>query len=361
MTTHWQYILPERPMGDDYPYEGPIYSAGERAFWITTEKQGLTAHILSAKSGAGKQQILVRRGIVLPHNCFFIEQSGKLLLYAGDLYVYDAVQDSFRTVVRLSDQGKLRAHLHCSDRLFLLLTHAQERQATLYCYTLQAESLLWQTDVSAPDCPYSPGALWMHGHRLTAFGQGRLLWINPDSGKVEDSLTLPRIGKLYRPIPDGGKLLLGYTNWSSAGVLCTDGQSRKVLWKNSLQFEGPELREYVGLCGNILVWSKNDRELVAVDVTDGKTLYRKRTAPWLYTNPQMLGIACSTAPPGAADSWFVWRWPTAPIAGPWICLTDAPIMPSTMRAFSWAILPARSCRSPLQTARSCKGIAREAV
>ncbi len=160
-------------------------------------------------------------------------------------------------------------------------------KSILLCFDLDTQKMLWQKDVSCDNC-YRVGELEICDDLLTCYGCGRLLFIEPETGDTAIEISLPRINKLYCPIRlDNGDLIIGYTNWTAAGVLRYDSAKKKVLWKNNMKFQGPELRCFVGVSGDIALWSKNDTEIIAVDIHDGNVRYRLRTEPWLYTTPKI--------------------------------------------------------------------------
>lgn len=276
----WEYPIQYEEGSSGYRYEGPIHIQGDWLYYITCHPHQLL-HILNTETGTGKRVCLHPQNSRLPSHCFFLPVEEDVLLYCGDLMLLR--DGEIRQNLAFPERGDVKSHLMLGDRLYLVF---RGLNAALVCVDMKRLQILWETDLRSK--PYAPGPVTVFGDRLTCFGQDKLLFIDPDTGKVLDTLKLPRIGKLFQPTDLGdGRLLLGYTNWSNAGVLCLDTATRKVLWRHKRSFEGPELRCRL-ICGaDRVFWTKNDTELCCVSLADGTELYRIRTDPWLYTDLEL--------------------------------------------------------------------------
>jgi outer membrane protein assembly factor BamB len=80
--------------------------------------------------------------------------------------------------------------------------------------------------------------------------------------------------------------LLGYTNWTNAGILKYHLSTKQIVWRHKRKFEGPQGRYRIYKEGNRVFWVKNGTELICLDVETGDELYALRTSPWLYTDLQ---------------------------------------------------------------------------
>lgn len=103
-------------------------------------------------------------------------------------------------------------------------------------------------------------------------------------GSIADTLRIPRINKLYGPFRlEDGSLLIGYTNWTNAGVLRYSPGDKRILWRHKRQFEGPQLLCRIWHEDGRTYWVKNDTEMICLSDDTGEELFQLRTAPWLYT------------------------------------------------------------------------------
>lgn len=287
----WEYPLPTDGKSIDSDYEGPIHVQGKYLYFISGHP-GLHLHIIDTDTGKRvKVYELAPNATMLPNDCFFLPVGDDLLLYCRCLVLIRSGE--IHRELPLPEKGRAVSHLVLGDRLYLVFTGTN---AALMCVDMKKFHILWETDLRGR--PYEPGPVTVFGDKLACFGQNKLLSIDPDTGAVLDELTLPRIGKLFQPMDLGeGRLLLGYTNWSNAGVLCMDSATRKILWRHKRNFEGPQLRCRYWLQGDRVFWFKNDTEVCCVALDDGAELYRLRTDPWLYSVPEFApeGLIFGTA------------------------------------------------------------------
>ncbi len=81
-------------------------------------------------------------------------------------------------------------------------------------------------------------------------------------------------------------MLIGYTNWTNAGILKYQISTKKVLWRHKRKFEGPQLKCKIYHSNDKAFWVKNSTELICVDIENGEEIHQLRTTPWLYTDLQ---------------------------------------------------------------------------
>lgn len=279
MKLRWDYPLFFCSDRSSNRCEGPIHIQGRWLYCVFCNPTPIL-HILDRDTGTGRHIPLCHE-VMLSGDCFFLPSGDDVILYSRDLYKLRDGQ--LHRDLPFPDRGKLASHLLLGDRLYLVF---KGRNAALVCVDIRNMHILWETAIHN-DSYYTVGPVTLFGDRLACFGRDRLLYLDPDSGRILDELKLSRIGKLYQPTDLGdGKLLLGYTNWSNAGVLCLDTATQKVLWRHKRNFEGPLLRCSYLLHGDWIFWVKNDTELCCVSLSDGTELYRRWTDPWLYSPPE---------------------------------------------------------------------------
>lgn len=287
----WEYPLPTPENCSGHWYEGPIHTQGKWLYYVSCHPHMLL-HIVDTETGTGTRSHLSPANKPLPSDCFFLPFGEDVLLYCGDLIRLRDGQVQRDLPIR--DRGSLVSHLVTEDRLYLVF---KGTDAGLVCVDMAKLHILWETDLKNTSY-YTVGPVTFFGDRLACFGQDKLLFLDPDTGAILDSLKLPRIGKLFQPTPlPDGRLLLGFTNWSNAGVLCMDTATKKILWRHKRSFEGPLLRCRLWLQEDRVFWVKNDTELCCVSLEDGAELYRQWTDPWLYTPLELApeGVIFGTA------------------------------------------------------------------
>ena len=132
---------------------------------------------------------------------------------------------------------------------------------------------------------YRTGEITLFENMVACYGDHELLLIEMEDGKIADRIKIPRIDKLFNPIRlDDEHILLGYTNWTNAGVLKYNQKSKQVIWRNKRKFQGPQLRCKIYRHEARVFWVKNDTELICLDVEDGEEIHSVRANPWLYTD-----------------------------------------------------------------------------
>lgn len=279
MELFWEYALPTNEKNEAYQYESPIFVKDGTVFYISStygEDEKYHLHIVNIDDGTGEAKELHPRCHVIPSRFFFIDCGENFLFYAGDFYACDG-----KNVCRFftsETQASVDSYVVVNDLLLFACG------GFLYCYALKTLSQIWKTEISNTR-RYRAGELCVFENTVACFGQDQLLFVDPQSGKIVNRLRIARIDKLFCPIrAEGERLLLGYTNWTNAGILKYDAGAQTVLWRHKRSFEGPLLRCRIARRGNLLYWVKNDTELLCLRETDGEEVYRVRTAPWLYTD-----------------------------------------------------------------------------
>lgn len=276
MKKRWEYPLYFCEDRGSNRCEGPIHIQGTWLYFVSCNPTPIL-HILSHDAGTG-HHIPLCREVILSEDCFFLPAGDDVILYCHDLCLLRDGQ--VRQRLSFPDRGRLISHLLLGDRLYMVF---KGRNAALVCVDIRKMHILWETDIHN-DSYYTVGPVTAFRDRLACFGRDKLLFPDPDNGQILEELKLPRIGKLFQPTDLGnGKLLLGYTNWSNAGVLCLDTANKKILWRHKRNFEGPLLRCRYYIQDDRIFWVKNDTELCCVSLCDGSELYRLWTEPWLYS------------------------------------------------------------------------------
>ena len=273
----WEYPIGFEEDCSGYRCEGPIHIQGDWLYFVSSHPLPIL-HILNRHTGTGREVRLIC-DTILPAYCLFFPVGEDVILYCRDLFLLRDGQ--LHRTLPMPRQTNLSSHLRLGDRLYLVF---KGRDAALVCVDIRKMQILWEIDVRN-DSPYTAGPVTPFGDRLACFGRDKLLYIDPDTGSILEEMKLPRIGKLFQPTDLGdGKCLLGYSNWSNAGVLCLDTATKKILWRHKRNFEGPLLRCRYWLREDRVFWAKNDTELCCVSLRDGAELYRHWTDPWLYTD-----------------------------------------------------------------------------
>lgn len=277
MNLQWTYPLPTSKQDHPHQYESPMLIQDGMLFYVAVTDAAPSLHKINTSDGSGTMMPLPVQTSALSRTYFFVPMNGGFFLYVGDSFIFQ--NNMLQEITGLADRGKVLSHLVCGD--FLLLAY---QNCSLVCFDLKNTVIRWEMDISNTK-PYFAGELSVFHNLVTCFGNDQLLFLRPDSGEITDSIRISRIDKLFCPIPlDDDRMLIGYTNWTNAGILCYDRKSKKVLWRNKRRFEGPQLRCRIWMHHGKVFWVKNDTELIAVDCNDGSECFHLRTEPWLYTD-----------------------------------------------------------------------------
>ena len=287
MEIKWQCPLPTNEHSVDYRYESPILILGDWLYFAMPEEEGTRIYHLHKETGEGMCRTVRRPNPLLPHDYFFLAYENTAVLYTGDLHFFRGDTLVKRLYIQSGGKGKVVSHLVYGDALYLICSNG--RTQTLESVDLKAMEWGQSMDISK-STPYQPGSLEVFGDQISFFGRDQLLFVDPSDFTISRGLTLPRIGKLFCPIPlDGDTMVLGYTNWSNAGILKYSTATKKILWRNKRNFEGPQLNCKVYLHNGRALWVKNGRELIAVDIDTGEEKYCVPTLPWAYTDLRFWG------------------------------------------------------------------------
>lgn len=186
----------------------------------------------------------------------------------------------------LRQYGSVEAHVLYDNKL-ILLCHSSGFNVLL-CYDLDDNSLKWKIDISN-EKPYHTRELCLFENKITCYGQDRLLFIDIENGDIVDAIQISRIDKLFHPTRlDEENILIGYTNWTNAGIIRYNINSKQVIWRNKRKFQGPQLKCKIYQHRDTVMWVKNDTELICLNMDNGEELYHRRTSPWLYTDLQFI-------------------------------------------------------------------------
>ena len=277
----WEYPLITDEHSEDYHYEAPIILHGGRVYFAQTRIHMIDFHIIDSQTGKGCIHSFPHPrswlAFALPHDYFAFIHKNRVIYYAGDLIMAEGGQ-----IVRtMKLPEKVRFHLVCGNHLLVACDK-------LYGIDLDTFSIAWTQELTCGKM-YDTGDLAHFGRLVSCYGQDQLLFIEPESGRITDSLRLPRIDKLYHPIAlDNDTLLIGYTNWTNAGVLKYQRSTERIVWRHRRRFEGPQLNCRIWHEGNRVYWVKGETELICLSDETGEELFHLRTVPWLYTGLQFL-------------------------------------------------------------------------
>ncbi len=285
MKLAWESDLLTDENSQDYHYESPILILGDWLYFAMPERKGTRIYILRKEMGEGVYRSVRESYSLLPHDYFFLSYDETAILYTGDLHFFQG--DTLVKRLYFQGKGKAVSHLVYQDVLYIICING--RIQTLE--TVDLKTMEWRQSIDiSKSTSYQPGSLEMFGDLLSFYGKDQLLFMDPHTCTVSHGLTLPRIGKLFCPISlDQDTMLLGYTNWSNAGMIKYCRSAKKILWRNKRNFEGPQIKCKIYLHNGNALWIKNDRELIAVDVGTGEEKYRVPTLPWAYTDLRFYG------------------------------------------------------------------------
>lgn len=273
----WERPLYTDDRSTDWDYDAPVVVSGDHAYYACRRTGAVDFHILDVQSGEGCVHSLPCTVLELPSRFFAFLHRGRVIYYTGDLIAAEGAE----IVRHLKLPDIITSHLLCGDRLLVACDQ-------LYCIHLDTLTIAWALNLDC-DRPYRIGEMARFGELVSCYGQDQLLFIEPDSGKIVDAIRIPRIDKLYSPVAlDDDTLLIGYTNWTNAGILRYQRSTGKVLWRNKRRFEGPQLKCRIWHEQNRSYWVKNGTELICLNDETGDELFQLRTAPWLYTDLQFL-------------------------------------------------------------------------
>lgn len=277
----WEHPLPTDEKSFDALYEGPIHVQGKLLYTVTGHR-GLTLHVVDTETGTASHRYTLSPGrSMLPIDCFFIPFGEDVVLCCHHLVRLR--KGELDRELFFPEMGELTSHLVLGNRLYLTY---RGLNASLFCVDLENFQIRWQTGLRGQG--YDAGPVTAFGDQLACCGRDALLTIDPETGAVLGERKLSRISKLFQPVDLGdNRLLLGYSNFSSAGVLCLNTATNKILWRHRRNFEGPLNHCRLIVTGERVYWQKNETEICCVSLADGSEQFRARTDPWLYTTPEL--------------------------------------------------------------------------
>ena len=282
MELKWEYPLPTNVNSKDYQYESPILENGKYVYFVNESERWQKLHIVDIKTGTGCSRLLQKSVNVLPSNHFSFSYGNKVVIYAGDLHFIQS-GEVLRTI-DFAQKGEITSYILIHNRLYVSCSN--EKNASLCCINLDKMVFVWDLDISNSK-PYRAGEITLFDGLISCYGRDQLLLICPDSGKIVNALKISRIDKLFCPIRlDNDSMLIGYSNWTSAGILKYQISTKKVLWRHKRKFEGPQLNCKIYRSKDKAFWVKNSTEFICVDIASGEELHQLRTTPWLYTDLQ---------------------------------------------------------------------------
>lgn len=277
----WEYSLPTNSKSIEHHFECPILAGGDYVYYAVKTARIITLHVVNARTGEGTVHSFPYSEFMWigPQEFFGFFHKGFAYYYAVDLHIFQGGQ--LVATIPLSENREFNSWLNREDRLYLAIGHRPFEK--LMCIDLIRREILWSVNIGCTK-NYRAGAISFFEGQIICYGLDHLLYVNPDDGSIERKLKLPRIEKLFCPVrQEDGTLLLGYTNWTNAGVLCYDEAGKKILWRNKRQFQGPLGNCQLYLHGNNVYWTKSDTELICLNRATGEEINRVRTAPWRYT------------------------------------------------------------------------------
>jgi hypothetical protein len=149
-------------------------------------------------------------------------------------------------------------------------------------WNARTQSVLWRRMLPAAK-HHRASSLQRFGEWLWYAGEGGLWLIDPLSGERRDLIKLPRIDKVFSPLDYHGDWLLGFTNWTSCGVVRFSPRDRRVVWKYRRTFQGPSNYCRIWQCEDVIIMPKGYTELIGIDASTGRERWRHRTTPYLYS------------------------------------------------------------------------------
>lgn len=280
MKLKWEYPLPTNKDSKDYQFESPILENGKYVYFVS-ESAGLQKlHIVDKKTGAGCSRLLQESVYPLPSKYFFLPYNSKTVIYVGNLHFFQG--DKVLKTLDFAQKGEITSYILICNRLYVSCSHG--KNVSLCCIDLDKMVFVWDLDISNSKL-YRAGELSLFDDMISCYGRDQLLLVSPDSGEIVKAIKIPRIDKLFCPIRlDDDTMLIGYTNWTNAGILKYRISTKKVIWLHKRKFEGPQLTCKIHHSKGRAFWVKNSTELICVDVENGEEIHQFRAAPWVYTD-----------------------------------------------------------------------------
>ncbi len=284
MNITWEYPLPTNEHSHDVHFESPVAVTDDFVCFVSQSVRmpgrGTVLHVVNRKSGKGIPYPLSEVHHLLSKDFFVLTYHRSMVWYTGDFLLLQG--DMLQKTLPFCEKGIVTSYLQ--DGCCLYVSCQQHKRCSLCCIDLEQLSLIWEMDISNTK-PYRAGELSFCNGNIACYGRDQLLLIQPENGEILRTIRIPRIDKLFCPLRlDADTLLIGYTNWSTAGILKYQISTQKVLWRHKRKFDGPQLRCRIYRREECIYWVKNDTELIGVDIHTGAEQVQQRTSPWLYTN-----------------------------------------------------------------------------
>lgn len=278
----WEYPLPTTGRSMEQHFQSSILAGKDYLYYAVGTINEISLHVINVHTGQGTEYRFPQSTYfyVSPKQFFGFFYKGRAFFYALDLYVLE--DDQIVATVPLSENKEFNSWLLRDNRLYLAIGHRPFEE--LLCIDLDSLQILWSLEIGCTK-NYRAGAISFLEGKIACYGLDQLLFVNPEDGSIEKQLRFPRIDKIFCPLrQEDGTLLIGYTNWTNAGILCYDENAGKILWRYKRKFEGPLGNCKIYPVGDYVYWTKNDTELICLDMASGEAINRIRTAPWRYTD-----------------------------------------------------------------------------
>lgn len=276
----WKYDLPTDESCEDFHYEGPLWVQGDRVYCIcdrfANETYEAVLFIIDKNSGKTQNTLRIPKKTTIPSKFFLEEYGEKMIIYTGAFWLLH--KDCLTELYHQTIEDEVNSHFIFENNFVFA------DRSSVVCIDLDANCLKWKVNLSSSK-NYAVGDVSFFENTVSCYGNDRLLFLDIANGNCLNQIKIPRVDKLFHPIRmKDGSLLIGFTNWSNAGVLRYDATTNKVIWKSSRSFEGPLLGRNIFLQNDRVYWVKNDTELVCVAVDNGSEVFRTKTEPWLYSD-----------------------------------------------------------------------------
>lgn len=272
MRLKWECPLPRSSGSSPDDFESPILLEGGYVYYACRGPAGTDFHIVDAATGEDHIHTFDRALWVHTGKQFAFAWQGRVIYCADDLLEAEGTQ----VLRRLRMPGSVQRYLVYDHMLIIDC-------GRLLGVDLTSFTIAWVIQLHG-EKHYKTGDMAPFGDLITCYGRDQLLFVNPMDGSIADTIRIPRTNKLYGPIvlPDS-TLLIGYTNWTNAGVLRYHPEEKRILWRHKRQFQGPQLNCRLWHEAGRTYWVKNDTELICLSDDTGEELFQLWTAPWLYT------------------------------------------------------------------------------
>lgn len=276
----WSYKLPYSDSNIVVDYETPFIEYNGEILFVSANRQKISLIALDSVTGEGEEYSLNNSVHILGKVSFLDSFCNGVIIYTGDLFCYS--NRTMTKIIELRQKGEVTSHIIIDRFLYLVCVNGYN-ESKLICINLDSFQIEWSLDISSK--PYNSGPISYFEGKIVCFGRENLLFLDPVVGTVDKSIKIPRVGKLFCPVRLNDEYIaMGYTNWSSAGIIKYNLITNKAVWKSGRRFEGPLLQCMIYKKDNRLYWVKNFTELICINEDSGEEVFVDRTYPWLYTD-----------------------------------------------------------------------------